>query len=88
MVVATVLSRKIAVVAALFLVAVIVAVLSKVSISLLLKRVWLVVLGFTGVIALPAIFLTPGDPIAALAGGPLHVTVQGVRNRDATDRAS
>lgn len=78
MVVATVLSRKIAVVAALFLVAVIVAVLSKVSISLLLKRVWLVVLGFTGVIALPAIFLTPGDPIAALAGGPLHVTVQGV----------
>jgi cobalt/nickel transport system permease protein len=78
MVVATVLSRKIVVVAALFLIAVTVAILSKVSISLLLKRVWLVVLGFTGVIALPAIFLTPGDPIAALAGGPLHVTVQGV----------
>ena len=79
MVLAAVLSRKIAVVGALFFVAVIIAILSKVGVGMLVKRVWLVVLGFTGVIALPAIFLTPGDPVAAIAGGPLRITVQGVQ---------
>ena len=38
------------------------ALLSGVSLATLAKRVWLVVLAFTGVIALPAIFLTPGTP--------------------------
>ncbi len=79
MVVATVLSRRIAVVGALFVLAVMIAILSKVGIGMLGKRVWLVVLGFTGVIALPAIFVTPGDPVAALSGGPFHVTVQGLQ---------
>ena len=79
MVLAVTLSRRIAVIGALFLIAVIIAILSRVSIGLLAKRVWLIVLGFTGVIALPAIFLTPGDPVAAFAQGPLHITVQGVQ---------
>ena len=79
MVMAAVLSRKIAVIGALFLVAVIITILSRVGIGMLAKRVWLVVLGFTGVIALPAIFVTPGDPVAAFARGPLHITVQGVQ---------
>jgi cobalt/nickel transport system permease protein len=79
MVLAAVLSRRIAVVAALFLVALMIAVLSKVGIGMLVKRVWLVVLGFTGVIALPAIFLTPGDPVGAFAGGSFRITVQGVQ---------
>jgi cobalt/nickel transport system permease protein len=79
MVLAVMLSRRIAVIAALFLVAVIIAILSRVGIGMLVKRVWLVVLGFTGVIAFPAIFLTPGDPVAAFAGGPVRITVQGVQ---------
>ncbi len=79
MVLAVMLSRRIIVIGALFVVAVILAILSKVSVGMLVKRVWLVVLGFTGVIALPAIFITPGDPVAAFAGGPLHITVQGVQ---------
>ena len=79
MVVAAVLSRKITVIAALFFVAVIIAMLSRVSIGMLVKRVWLVVLDFTGVIAFPAIFLTPGDPVAAFADGPVRITVQGVQ---------
>ena len=87
MVLAAMLSRRIAVVGALFVVAVIIAILSKVSIVMLAKRVWLVVLGFTGVIAFPAIFLTPGDPIAAFAGGPLHITCARCANRYAADRA-
>src|ERR1019366_3425697 len=79
MVLAVMLSRRIAVIGALFVLAVIIAMLSKAGIGMLVKRVWLVVLGFTGVIALPAIFLTPGDPVAAFAGAPVHITVQGVQ---------
>ena len=62
----------------LFVAAVLIAVFSRVSIGTLAKRVWLVVLAFTGVIALPAIFITPGNPIATFAGGSLHITAQGV----------
>jgi len=77
LVVAVTLSRRLAVVLALFVGAAILAVLSKVSLGTLAKRVWLVVLAFTGVIALPAMFVTPGDPIATFAGG-LHITTQGL----------
>jgi cobalt ECF transporter T component CbiQ len=38
--------------------------------------VWLVVLAFTGVIALPALFLTPGEPMAAIP----FITVQGLHS--------
>lgn len=79
MVLAVLLSRRIAVIVTLFFVAVIIAILSRVGVLMLAKRVWPVVLGFTGMIAFPAIFLTPGDPVAAFAGGPLHITVQGVQ---------
>ncbi len=78
LVLAVTLSRRLTVVLVLFAVAVMIAVLSGVSIGTLAKRVWLVVLAFTGVIALPAIFITPGDPIATFAGGSLHITAQGV----------
>ncbi len=76
LVLAVTLSRKMSVVAALFVLAVMIAVLSKVRIATLATRVWLVVLGFTGVIALPAIFVTPGHPVAL---GPVTVTEQGLR---------
>ncbi len=77
LVLAVTLSRKIAVVAALLVVAVVVAVLSRVSVLTLAKRVWLIALGFTGVIALPALFVTPGRPIAAV--GTVVITEQGLR---------
>ncbi len=78
LVLAVTLSRRLTVVLVLFAVAVLIAVLSRVSIGTLATRVWLVVLAFTGVIALPAIFITAGHPIATLAGGSLHITAQGV----------
>ncbi len=77
LVLAVTLSRRISVVLALFAAAVIIALLSKVALATLVTRVWLVVLAFTGVIALPALFLTPGEPIARLSGGVLHITAQG-----------
>ncbi|HZP21828.1 MAG TPA: cobalt ECF transporter T component CbiQ [Terriglobales bacterium] len=77
LILAATLTRKIGVVAALFGVAVLLAILSRVSLLLLLRRVWLVVLAFTGVIALPAIFITPGTVMART--GALQVTEQGLR---------
>jgi cobalt/nickel transport system permease protein len=77
LVLAVTLSRRIVVVAALFVAAIVIALLSRVSLLTLAKRVWLIVLGFTGVIALPALFVTPGRTIATVAG--VGVTEQGLR---------
>lgn len=77
LVVAAALTHKLMVVATLFAGAVVLAILSRVSVLTLAKRVWLVVLGFTGVIAIPALFVTPGRPIAAL--GSFAITEQGLR---------
>jgi cobalt ECF transporter T component CbiQ len=77
LVLAVTLSRKISVVVALLTVAVAIAILSRVRLFVLVKRVWLVVLGFTAVIAVPAIFVTPGDPVATF--GFLTITEQGLR---------
>lgn len=60
LIVAAVAVRRIEVLAAVLLFAGLLAILSRVPLRLLLLRVWLVVLGFTGLIAIPAIFLTPG----------------------------
>src|SRR5271165_525799 len=74
LVLAVTLCRRIAAVAALFAVAIVLAAFSKVSPVTLAKRVWWVVLAFTGVIALPAIFITPGTPVAGMGG--LTITEQ------------
>lgn len=78
MALAVTLSHRISVVLALFCVALLMALLSKVRLATLATRVWLVVLAFTGVIALPALYLTPGDPVFAGAVGVLRITSQGV----------
>jgi cobalt/nickel transport system permease protein len=78
MVLAVTLSHRISVVLALFGVAVLIALFSRVSLYTLATRVWLAVLLFTGVIAIPAMFLTPGDTIFTTGGGSLRVTSQGV----------
>jgi len=78
LVLAVILSDRISVIVALFCAAVVVALLSKVSLASLAARVWLPVLFFTGVIALPALVLTPGEPILAPTGGSFPVTAQGM----------
>src|SRR5208283_1597493 len=72
LVLAVSLAHCIIVVLAIFAVAVLLALLSKVSLATLATRVWLVVLFFTGVIALPALFLTPGDALVGSSGGTLR----------------
>ncbi len=74
LVIAVVLVHKIAVLLALSAAAVMLAVASAITLRTLTLRVWLVVLAFTGVIALPALFLTPGEPLSAVSS----ITRQGL----------
>lgn len=71
-------SRELRVIGLIFIAAVVLALLSRIRVGRLTAWVWTPVLFFTGTIALPAIFLTPGRPIATF--GPLPVTVQGLRS--------
>ena len=77
LVIAVVVSRRIEVVAALFGLAIVLALSSRVSLFTLATRVWLVVFAFTGTIAIPALFTTPGRVV--LAQGNLAITEQGLR---------
>jgi cobalt/nickel transport system permease protein len=74
-IVAVALTHSLAAIAGAFIFAIILAALSRISPFHLARWVWMPVFLFTGCIALPAIFLTPGDPIRA--GWP--ITVQGLR---------
>src|SRR5579885_1308974 len=71
-------AQRLSVIAALFVVTVALAALSRVPFSLLLKRVWIAVLLFTGVIAFPAPFVTPGEVVFQLPGFGWKVTAQGL----------
>jgi cobalt ECF transporter T component CbiQ len=77
LVVAAVFTRRLVALSALFALAAVISLASRVSFGTLFKRVWLIVFGFTGLIALPAIFITPGDVIAH--AGHLAITAQGLR---------
>jgi len=74
-IVAVALTHSLVAIAGAFLVATILAALSRISPFQLARWVWMPVFLFTGCIALPAIFLTPGDPFRA--GWP--ITEQGLR---------
>ncbi len=65
LVIAVLFVHKIAVLLALFAAAIVLALASAITLRTLALRVWLLVLAFTGVIALPALFLTPGEPLSA-----------------------
>lgn len=77
LVIAVTLCRGLEMLAAFFVLATFIALASRVAFAILLKRVWLIVFGFTGLIALPAIFITHGDVIAN--SGHLTITAQGLR---------
>lgn len=73
------LTRRLRVVIVLFAIAVAIALLSKVPLITLAKRVWLAVLTFTGFISVPALFLTPGRAIYSLPLLGWTVTAPGLR---------
>jgi cobalt/nickel transport system permease protein len=63
------LSHQLAVIAALYFYALILATLSAVPLAFFIKRVWVFIPFFTGIVALPALFITPGPTLAQLPLG-------------------
>lgn len=71
------LSRSLAVIAAIYLMALIVALASSIPAGFFIKRVWLALPFFTGMLILPAFFVTPGPILVQLPLG-LVITSTGV----------
>lgn len=72
-------SQRISVIAGLYLFAVLLALLSKVNLVYFFKRTWLFTLVFTGVVAIPALFITPGPVLVRLPLG-WTITETGARS--------
>lgn len=77
LIIAVSLSRSLAAIAGIYVAALVLAGLSKVPLGLYIKRVWLALPFFTGVLILPAIFITPGPVVAHLPLG-LAITSTGL----------
>jgi cobalt/nickel transport system permease protein len=72
------LAHSLAILGIIFALILIFSFLSKVSLGFFLKRVFLFIPIFTAVIALPALFITPGSPLVTIAGKVI-ITEQGAR---------
>lgn len=78
------LARRVEVLVALYLFTLALAALSRVALRTFLKRVWFFIPLFTGVVALPALFITPGPPLIVIIDLPyspvyLAITETGLR---------
>jgi len=71
--------HRISVLAALLAAAVLLAAASRIPVRVLAAKVWIGVLAFTGIVALPAIFLTPGVAVFRLPVLDWTVSYQGLR---------
>jgi cobalt ECF transporter T component CbiQ len=78
LVIASAIAHRLWVIGGVFIVAVTMAVMSRVSFGILAKRVWVAVFLFTGVIVLPALFVIPGRALWRLPGLDWPVTAQGL----------
>ena len=79
LVIAAAASGKLVVLVATLALSTLAALLSGVSFYPLLTRLWLGVLAFTGLIALPAVFLTSGHVVAEWPAIHLSMTAEGLR---------
>jgi cobalt/nickel transport system permease protein len=80
LIISGVLTRSLPVLAALFLLALVLAFSSGITAARMYKQVWIGVLLFTGIIALPAIFVVPGVPVWQVPWLHWTVTEQGLRS--------
>jgi len=79
LVVAAAGSRRLEVIGGIFAFACLLALRSHVPLRILALRVWAGAFAFTGLVALPAIFLTPGTPIRHIPILGWPVTLEGIR---------
>jgi len=80
LIVAAVSVRRLPVLIALFALSVLCAVASRISLRLLATRVWIAVLAFTGVIALPALFIGSGTELWRVPFIEWTVHINGLRS--------
>lgn len=80
LIVAVAVAHKLWVIGAVFAIALLLAAGSRISPLLLGKRVWIPVILFTGIIALPAPLVTPGRVVWRLPWLAWPVTAQGLRS--------
>jgi cobalt/nickel transport system permease protein len=78
--VAATMSRKLSVIGAIFAAGLLIAALSHVPLKTLLKRGWIGALLFSGFIAAPAVFITPGDIVYRLPLLGLPITWAGLKS--------
>jgi cobalt/nickel transport system permease protein len=76
---AAVAVRSLSALAALLAACVLLAIVSRISVRVLATNVWIAVLAFTGAIAIPALFLTSGEPIYRVPALGWAVSYQGLR---------
>ncbi|MGO9231403.1 MAG: cobalt ECF transporter T component CbiQ [Bryobacteraceae bacterium] len=77
LILAAALAKRLWVIAAIFALACVLAALSHVSFRVLAARVWIGALAFTGAIAVPSLFLTPGVALCHVPGLRWTITAQG-----------
>lgn len=80
LIIAATATHSLLLLSALFGLAVLMALVSNISPLRLAQQVWLGVLLFTGAIALPSLFLVPGEAIARLPLLGWEISAQGVRS--------
>lgn len=79
LIVAAAASRRLEVTGAVFSLASVLAIRSQVPLRTLIIRIWAGAFAFTGLIAVPAVFLTPGRPVWRLPLLGWAITAQGLR---------
>lgn len=79
LIIASTAAKTFPVLGALFALAMLLAALSHVPARELAGRVWLSAFFFSGIVGLPALFITPGETIARLPIVHLEITQQGLR---------
>jgi cobalt ECF transporter T component CbiQ len=79
LIVAAAVSRRIEIILVIFGAALVLALASRLPMRALAARVWIGVLAFTGLMVLPALFLTPGRPVWSIPLLGWTVTAQGLR---------
>jgi cobalt ECF transporter T component CbiQ len=77
-IIATIAAHSLLLIGCLFAIVVALGIASRISLGLLCSFVWLPVLGFAGLLAVPAIFLTPGRELLRLPLVHWEVTHQGL----------
>ncbi len=82
LIIAAIATHRVTVLAVMLLIGILLAKLSRLPIRKLFTRVWLAVLFFTGIIALPALCLTPGDLVYRIPLVHWAVTGQGLRSAE------